>query len=44
MNAVLLEKWKGAQSFEPVKCRMPRHMISVEKKLKVVICLGENVW
>lgn len=45
MNAVLLEKWKGAQSYEPVKCRVPRHYDFCEKKkLKVVICLGENVW
>ena len=43
MNAVLLEKWKGVQSFEPVKCRVPRHMISVKKKAKSCYCLGENV-
>lgn len=42
MNAVLLEKWKGAQSFEPVKCRVPRHMISVEKKAKSCYLSGRK--
>lgn len=42
MNAVLLEKWKGVQSFEPVKCRVPRHMISVKKKAKSCYLSGRK--